>query len=611
MKEKILAGKEKVFSKIKAFNAVRNENTEKYTKLNHWLLALFPIFITSMAEINHDKSIASYLKFIVERPTVMLFNFVIAYLIYFILLAIFKKGWIATAIQGFVYIMLSTVELFKFGTNGNHLILSDMKLFKSVKSLTSFAYIKITIPLILAWLAVIAVFCVIFWFNPKIKMKPFKRVLTMGACCMPCVSLITMPSFSAPVYSLFNVDTTKASNTFILNEKFESNSFLAFIVETATESFANRLTKPEAYTEEKVDEILSVDVDNNENFNGGVKPNVIVIMSEAFADFRVFDELDIDENVYAEFDKAASEGFGGTAISPTYASFTVRSEFELLFGLPVRSLNDPNMPQRDLAEREQPALAQYYKSWGYNTAYVHPFYENFYSRHKIYSQFGFDTMIFENDFTVPVENFGTYISDETVFNQLDALINESDEPIYIHTTTMQNHQPYDQGENPDAEFDNYCQWIQKTNETLAEFLDKLEQSDEPTLVLFVGDHFPSLKGGSGIYDQLGINGDNCSVLYEQKYLLWSNYDADFSKVPQDKKSLYYMPYVIMDVIDAPRDSFIQKMFDYMETTPIYSTNYDDTVPRDEELDILTYDRVIGDVVSPCPIPEDKLLNEDD
>ena len=121
-------------------------------------------------------------------------------------------------------------------------------------------------------------------------------------------------------------------------------------------------------------------------------------------------------------------------------------------------------------------------------------------------------------------------------------------------------------ENPDAEFDNYCQWIQKTNETLAEFLDKLEQSDEPTLVLFVGDHFPSLKGGSGIYDQLGINGDNCSVLYEQKYLLWSNYDADFSKVPQDKKSLYYMPYVIMDVIDAPRDSFIQKMFDYMETT---------------------------------------------
>ena len=126
-----------------------------------------------MAEINHDKSIASYLKFIVERPTVMLFNFVIAYLIYFILLAIFKKGWIATAIQGFVYIMLSTVELFKFGTNGNHLILSDMKLFRSVKSLSSFAYIKITFALILSYIIVIAFFALVFYFNPKVPNAPF------------------------------------------------------------------------------------------------------------------------------------------------------------------------------------------------------------------------------------------------------------------------------------------------------------------------------------------------------------------------------------------------------------------------------------------------------
>ena len=101
-----------------------------------------------MAEINQGKSVVAFLKFLVERPTVMLFNFMIAYLLFYILLAIFKKGWIPAVIQGFVYMMLSTVELFKFGTNGNHLILSDMKLFKSVKSLTSFAYIKITVPLV-------------------------------------------------------------------------------------------------------------------------------------------------------------------------------------------------------------------------------------------------------------------------------------------------------------------------------------------------------------------------------------------------------------------------------------------------------------------------------
>lgn len=611
MKEKLKNGKDKIFSKIKHINNKRNENTEKYNRLNFWLLVLFPVFISCMAEINQGKSVVAFLKFLVERPTVMLFNFMIAYLLFYILLAIFKKGWIPAVIQGFVYMMLSTVELFKFGTNGNHLILSDMKLFKSVKSLTSFAYIKITVPLVAFWLIAIAAVAAVFWFNPKLNMKPVKRVITAGMCCLPCVSLITLPGFSTSVYSLFDVDTTAASNTFLLNEKFKSNSFLAFLVETATESYSNRLVEPEDYNEETVDHILNVKVDEEESFNGGKKPNVIVVMSEAYADFRVFDQLDIDSKYYADFDKAVSEGHGGTTISPTYASFTVRSEFELLFGLPVRSLNDPNMPQRELADREQPALAQYYKSWGYNTAYVHPFYENFYSRNRVYSHFGFDQMIFEKDFTVPIENYGTYISDATVFNQVEQLITDSDEPMYIHTTTMQNHQPYDQGENPDAEFDNYLQWIQHTNEELSVFLDDLEKLDEPTLVFFVGDHFPSLKGGSGIYDQLGMNGDNCSVLYEQKYCIWSNYDADYSKVPEENVSLFYMPYVLMDIIDAPRDAFIQKMFDYMEKIPVYSTNYDASIPRDEELDILTYDRVIGDVISPCPIPDEILENEED
>lgn len=268
------------------------------------------------------------------------------------------------------------------------------------------------------------------------------------------------------------------------------------------------------------------------------------------------------------------------------------------------------MPQRLLAEREQPSMAQYYKDWGYNTAYIHPFTGSFYSRQRVYSQFGFDQMIFDEDFTVPVERYGTYIDDSTVFNQIESLLSESNAPMYIHTTTMQNHQPYDQGENPDAEFENYLQWVQHTNEGLSDFLGKLEQLEEPTLVFMVGDHFPSLKGGSGVYEKLGINGQNCSVIYEQKYLLWSNYDADFSTVPDEKFSFFYVPYMLMNIIDAPRDEFIQKMNEYLEEIPVYSTNYNDSAEHNEELDMLTYDRVIGDLISSNPIPEEKFVSEE-
>lgn len=601
------------FKWVKKYNEIRENNSERFKALNIALMIIFPIFITCMAEINQFKKVSAFLSFAVERPTVMLFNFIAAAVIFALLMAIFRKGWVASLVQSFVYMALSITELFKYNTNGNHLILSDMKLFRSVKSLKSFAYIRIT-PALIIYCAIVVIFLlVIFHFNPKLPRHiTVKRAMTGAVCTVVCAGMIIFPSFYNPVYKLFKLDTTASTNAFILNEKFDNNSFLAFLVETASESFANRLVKPDNYSADYVDAITHVDPDKTNDFNGGVKPNVVVIMSESYADFRVFDELNVDDSYYAGFDKARKEGSAGVTITPTYASYTVRSEFELLFGLPVRGINTPNMPQRELADREQPALAQYYKSWGYSTAYVHPFQSSFYSRANIYSHFGFDTMIFHDDidgvsdFTVPVEHYGTYVDDKTVFDQLLKLINTTDDPIYIHTTTMQNHQPYDQGEDPDDEFGNYLQWVQHSNECLTEFLDELKKTDEPTLVFFVGDHFPSLRGDTSVYNQLDLTGDNCSVLYEQEYFIWSNYGADYSSVPKKPVSFFYMPYVLINIIDAPHDAFIEKMVNFMNTVPVYSLDYNDGTPDNEELDVLTYDRVIGEVMSPCPIPDEVL-----
>lgn len=602
MKEKIL----KVKSAFGKLNAKRAENSEKYKMTNLLLTVLFPIFIVCMAEINQGKYPYKFILFAASRPSVILFNIMIASLIFYGFLLLFKKGWIAVLTQSFIYMALSITELFKFNTNGNHLIMTDMKLIKSVKSLTSFAYIKITPMLVIYVLIVVAYFLAVFWFNPKMKMKISRRIAPSIACMGACVSVIAIPAVSKPVYSLFDLDTTSADNTFKLNEKFDNNSFLAFFCQTASENLANQLKEPENYNDDTVTAMMNVDIDDKSTSFSKEKPNVIMIMSEAFADFRRFeDQLDLNiDDTYAGFDAVAEEGYRGTAIVPTYASWTVRTEFELNFGLPVRSLNDPNMPQRLLLDRAQPTIASYYKDWGYSTAYVHPFMGSFYSRERVYANFGFDQLIFDEDFTVPIEYYGTYIEDKTVFNQVEKLIKETDEPLFLHTTTMQNHQPYDQGENPEDEMGNYFQWIEHTGADFEAFINNLKEIDEPTVVFMIGDHYPSLKGENSVYDQLGMNGDNCGVLYEQPFIVWSNYDLDYSNMPDEEFSTFYAPYVLMDLIDAPRDSFIQAMMDKMETVPVYSTNYNAAVERDEDLDILTYDRILGDIVSSNAIPEE-------
>ena len=110
---------------------------------------------------------------------------------------------------------------------------------------------------------------------------------------------------------------------------------------------------------------------------------------------------------------------------------------------------------------------------------------------------------------------------------MEKLIKETDEPLFLHTTTMQNHQPYDQGENPEDEMGNYFQWIEHTGTDFEAFINNLKEIDEPTVVFMIGDHYPSLKGENSVYDQLGMNGDNCGVLYEQPFIVWSNYDLDY------------------------------------------------------------------------------------
>ncbi|WP_177437196.1 alkaline phosphatase family protein [uncultured Ruminococcus sp.] len=606
--------KEERFSSIRAWfcsvHEKRSYNTLRFPMTNRLLLLIYPIFIVCMAELNQDKYPSKLVLFIADHPTIMLFNVLIAALIFIGALLLFRSGWFSMLLESILYMALSITELFKYNTNGNHLIMTDMKLARSLKSLTSFAYIKITPRLVLYLVICIAFILLAFWFNPRLKMrvKLRKRLVPGLACLIACVMVVTVPAISQPVYALFQVDTKEADNTFILNEKFENNGFLAFFMQTGSENLSNQLEEPSDYKKDSdgtVEQYLAEEVPES-NFEEEVHPNVIEIMSESFADFRAFSKelselgyTDLDR-YYAGLDRAADMGYEGTLIVPTYASYTVRTEFELLFGLPVKSLNDPNMPQRMLLTRQQPTVPSYYKSWGYTTAYVHPFQSSFYSRKRIYGQFNFDTMIFENDFTVPVSTYGEYIDDNVVYNQIESLIASSDEPLYLHATTMQNHQPYSDGDSSD-EFINYLSRIQHSADGLADFLERLSKMDEPTIVLFVGDHFPSLRGDDGIYNQLNITSENCSTLYEQKYILWNNYGLDTSSLPDQPVSTFYAPYLVMQLIDTPRDTFTQTMMNEMITEPVYSTNYMPTQDADQKLDTLTYDRILGDIVSPSAL----------
>ena len=60
--------------RFKLFQENRNKKTELHPKNNLIIMLIFPLFIMSMAEINQFKGVVPYFEFLVNRPSVILFD---------------------------------------------------------------------------------------------------------------------------------------------------------------------------------------------------------------------------------------------------------------------------------------------------------------------------------------------------------------------------------------------------------------------------------------------------------------------------------------------------------------------------------------------------------
>jgi phosphoglycerol transferase MdoB-like AlkP superfamily enzyme len=463
---------------------------------------------------------------------------------------------------------------------------------KNISDVGKFASLKITYPLIINFILLIAYIYISYKLNITHKLSFKKRFIRSCLVTIFVIILLTT-SISSKVFTAFEIRTNVATNVLESNEQFSDIGFLPFLTQTASQEATNDLKAPENYNKETINKLISKStIDKPTKAN---KPNIVFIMSESFGDFRTLG-ADISNDVYKSFDEIASEGYLGNCIVPTFGGYTTRTEFELLVGLPVYSLNTPSIPQNMLKNQKViNTIPLYFKNLGYETTYIHPFSGSFYNRETLYKNYGFDNLYFENTIEESSERFKRYISDKSVFELIKNELINNENPSYIFTTTMQNHQPYyvetDEGQD---QLSYYLEGIKKTSDDLREFTNWLKEYDEDVLLVFVGDHFPFFTPDDNIYERIGITEKNADVLYRQKYILWNNYDATLIDKDINEISTFYIPYVVSDLLGVQSTAWIKTMKDIMIKSPIYSPNIQSNNTRDEALDILTYDRVLGE-----------------
>lgn len=152
---------------------------------------------------------------------------------------------------------------------------------------------------------------------------------------------------------------------------------------------------------------------------------------------------------------------------------------------------------------DYPSMVGWLGSHGYRTVAIHPFARQMYKRTDVYDVMGFDEFVDQEDMEdVERASPKAYISDESAYEEVLRQIDDSDEPLLAHLVTMQNHVPLEY--NPDpfpvtglddvsaAQVGDWARGLKISDDALTGLLEALEQLDEPTVVVFFGDHFPGV-----------------------------------------------------------------------------------------------------------------------
>ncbi|NVK44485.1 MAG: LTA synthase family protein [Oceanospirillaceae bacterium] len=265
-------------------------------------------------------------------------------------------------------------------------------------------------------------------------------------------------------------------------------------------------------------------------------PNLIAIQSESFFDARRLDER-IRPDVLSCFDRLSDEAVAsGRLRVPAWGAYTMRSEFAFLSGRANASLGfgrfDPlRFFQGRIDQSGIESLAAQLKRQGYRCVCVHPYPVEFFARHRIYPELGFDDFIDIRSFT-DAKRFGPYVSDEAVCERILQELAGSDQPLFIFAITMENHGPLHLESISSAERDGlfstatdssddnlaiYLRHLRNADRMLARLTGYLAEYDPGAVLAWYGDHVPGMPD---IYQARDYNDATTD------YLVWSANTAE-------------------------------------------------------------------------------------
>ena len=346
----------------------------------------------------------------------------------------------------------------------------------------------------------------------------------------------------------------------------------------------SRVSEPEGYSQEALDG-LTEGYAAGAAAQGTRPENLIVIMNESFSDLSVLGEVPVSEDFLPFFRSLSENTVRGTAYASVFGGTTANSEYEFLTGNTTAFLPEGTVPFHLYVADGTPNLGAQMKDLGYDTVFLHPYLASGWNRRAVYADFGFDTVLFQDDLT-DTSLIREYISDQSDYESLIRLYEEKEEgqPLFLFNVTLQTHSGYDKpwdGLERTAELtgvlagrfptvDQYLSLIKQSDNAFRYLINYFSQVEEPTMILLFGDHQPQVA--TSFYTKmLGGSEDTWDAATAQKrqavpFVIWANYDIPEAQGVE--LSLNYLSALLAETANLPQTGYQQFLNELRQTVPV-------------------------------------------
>jgi phosphoglycerol transferase MdoB-like AlkP superfamily enzyme len=518
--------------KIKLFTRIEKQHSEafyhriaflnKFSLLFHAILSCGIVFLV---EVISRRNFFSACSFVGNHTGAYIYNAFIVFATLSLVYLFRRRAFLRIIISGF-WLTLGVINGCILSNRVTPFGFTDLKCIPDLFAMNNTNYFTAQeATLVVLGLVLFAFFCTVFYIKGPRYEGHIRKLIVAGS--IVAVIFVGIPVTTSAAQKS-NVVASYFSN---IAQGYENYGFIYGFSSSVVD---RGMDKPDDYSEETIDTLTAkVDAQKEEtSVTAEDAPNIICVLLESFCDPDEINFLETNKDPIPTFHKLEEDYTSGYLTVPVVGAGTANSEFEVLTGMSMQYFGTGEYPYKTILKKTDcESIASDLSAIGYGTHAVHNNGGNFYSRVNAFSMMGFDT--FTSKELMDIRSYtpnGSWATDDILVNEtIKTLDATPDQPDFTYTITVGTHGDYPKEpviEDPDYtvsgvddeetanQWTYYVNQLHQTDNFISRLIQQLEKRDEDTIVVFFGDHLPTM----GLTDEDMKSGD----IYKTKYITWNN-----------------------------------------------------------------------------------------